>query len=430
MKTTLRWRFPTFLGFLVACFAAAPAQESVPPPAGNAGEASVPARSVAPRTLSPARQQLLDLAFAAASRFPLQPHGRNRSRAQELVVQACFDLGQPRLAVGYANRIQDWRRGPAWADYAFHCANAGDVPEAERYLQLATGVAAALRDDPNAQEWRRDLILLKVARARHALGDAAGAAEVAAGIAPESSFAVDDDWSRSVADRVGRLTPVAAEAEVAAIDAAFGGMSFGQQHAALATLVAVHACFFAREELRAVVERRLLEVYTKLPPTLRLDAIARLVDNHLRSSSRDGAGRLIAGMQAIVGQHQWRAEDELPQRARIAELLWRAGEQEAARAAAEAVWAAFPAAREGIVAIHRAEALRPLALAWHTMGEHERAEQALDVVLTESLVNPNSRPRCDDLVETCVALARRDWQPSAAVWQRLRAIERGLGEPW
>ncbi len=35
--------------------------------------------------------QLLKLSYRAATKFPLNPHIKNRSRAQDQVVQACFE---------------------------------------------------------------------------------------------------------------------------------------------------------------------------------------------------------------------------------------------------------------------------------------------------------------------------------------------------
>src|SRR5262245_46132888 len=59
---------------------------------------SSPSAPAAPPPLRPAQRDLLQLAFDAASSFPLDPHTRNRSRAQDEVVAACFELGQPDLA--------------------------------------------------------------------------------------------------------------------------------------------------------------------------------------------------------------------------------------------------------------------------------------------------------------------------------------------
>ncbi|MFN9332242.1 MAG: hypothetical protein ACK6D1_06520, partial [Planctomycetota bacterium] len=61
------------------------------------------AAAASPATAKPAltasQRDLLQLAFDAASKFPPVQHRKNRSRAQEVVVVAAFELGDPEFAV-------------------------------------------------------------------------------------------------------------------------------------------------------------------------------------------------------------------------------------------------------------------------------------------------------------------------------------------
>lgn len=390
--------------------------------------AAQPAAAVPP--LSAFQRDLLQLAFDAASAFPTEPHGKNRSRAQEQVVVACFELGQPDLAVAYGTRITDWRRGCAYADYAWSLARRGETSRALEYVGLANGVAAAEKEDATAQEWRRDLIAWKVARVHTALGDAAAAAEATAGIDPASTHAVDGGWAATAADRVACATADAAAAEFAAIDAGFAAMSLGQQNVAMTTLARLHEQFFAERELREACEQRIAVTWAKTMPALRLAALAQMVRTNRAHGETAAAKSLLATMRGIVESHRWRPEDRLPQVAQLIELACEVGENDRARADAEAALAAYHQERETIVDIYRAETLRPLALAWFALGEPDRGQELLALVLEEGMENPNSRPRCDDLVDTCTALAKRGIEPSAALWARLREIQRGLGNPW
>src|SRR5215813_3973758 len=68
------------------------------------------------------QSELLDLAFKTATALPTEPHIKNRSRAQESVVDTCFQLDQPHRAAGYIQGIDNWRRGLAYADLALYCA--------------------------------------------------------------------------------------------------------------------------------------------------------------------------------------------------------------------------------------------------------------------------------------------------------------------
>ncbi|MCU0863230.1 MAG: hypothetical protein MUC36_05535 [Planctomycetes bacterium] len=431
MKTTLVLPWWCVLGpLLMACSCrdseptTSVALAAVERASGTAPEAGKPA------ALQPFQLELLRTAFAAASKFPLDPHHKNRSRAQEVAVAAAFELDQPELAIELAADIRDWRRGCAHADYAWVMATRGRRPEAEQHLKLARQVQQGARDDQNGQEWRGDMIALKMSRAYAALGDREQAAAAAAAIDVATTHAVDASWAQTAAERVRLLPPELAAKELAELDLGFPTMTLGQQGTALALMARLHERFFTDAPLRAELEQRLTVRYDKVMPALRLDALATMVRTSVARGERDGARALVAAARGIVTNHRWRAEDRLPQAARLCELQFLVGDADRAKVEAEQALGEWHREREQIIDIFRAESLRPLALAWHTMGEADLARDLLAQVLEEGMENPNSRPRCDDLVDTLVAMAVRGIDPTASLWPRIREIVAGLGEPW
>ena len=52
--------------------------------------------------------------------------------------------------------------------------------------------------------------------------------------------------------------------------------------------------------------------------------------------------------------------------------------------------------------------------------------QALEAGAT----NPNARPRCDDLVATCLLVVELGLEPTADLLARARALRAGLVDPW
>lgn len=428
MKTYLQQPWKALLGlFLVACSGDGATQTADKAAASTAAasRASAPAEP-----LTPSQRGLLQLAFDAASKFPLQPHGKNRSRAQEVAVVAAFELGAPEFAVALGAKIADWRRGCAYADFAWAMAKRGDAARAREYVKLAEGVVRDERDDPGAQEWRGDLIQLKVARALSALGDVEAAAKASGAIDQASTHAVDATWNSTASERVATMTAERAPAEFAALDQGFATMSLGQQASTMALVARMHEKFFADAALRRACEERVAVTWDKTMPSLRLDALAQMVRSCHAKADAARAAELLATMRAIVEGHRWRSEDRMPQVARLVELANELGQSDRARADAEAALKAYQSERDGIVDIYRAETLRPLALAWFVLGDRERGEDLFALAVEEGMENPNSRPRCDDLVDACVDLARRGIDPSPKTWARLREVQQGLGEPW
>ena len=45
-------------------------------------------------------------------------------------------------------------------------------------------------------------------------------------------------------------------------------------------------------------------------------------------------------------------------------------------------------------------------------------------------VNPNSRPRAEDLVAICCSMAKSAVEPDAALMGRIRQVKDALGAPW
>lgn len=431
MKTYLQVPWIALIGlFFVACSRDAGPAGQPPRQAAAAPDAQGLGKPAAAPALTPGQRDLLQLAFDAASKFPPVQHRKNRSRAQEVAVVAAFELGAPEFAVALGAKIADWRRGCAYADFAWAMARRGETARAREYVALAEGVVRDERDDPNAQEWRGDLIRLKVARALAALGDVDAAAKASGAIDQSSTHAVDAAWSATAADRVATMSAERAPIEFAALDQGFATMSLGQQATTLALVARMHDAFFADAGLRGACEQRVAVAWDKVMPSLRLDALATMTRTCHGKGDAARAAELLTTMRSIVEGHRWRSEDRMPQVARLIVLADLLGQADRARADAEAALKAYQSERDGIVDIFRAETLRPLGLAWYALGDRARGEDLFALAVEEGMENPNSRPRCDDLVDACVDLARAGVDPSPKTWARLREIQKGLGEPW
>jgi len=113
---TIRWRFRCVFAGLVLSLVLA-----------GCSRRDEHAAAVSPvdAPLEAYQRELLEIAFEAASAIPSDPHIKSRSQAQAAVVTACLELNQPQRALGYIERIDDWRRGTAYADLARHCMRGG-----------------------------------------------------------------------------------------------------------------------------------------------------------------------------------------------------------------------------------------------------------------------------------------------------------------
>ena len=265
-----------------------------------------------------------------------------------------------------------------------------------------------------------------------ARNDAAAFARQAAAEAAEKAAAVEGKADKKLASKVASAEKKLAEAkaELTRITDLFPAQVLGDQYSSLMLLSGMHGQFFGDKKLRSAIEKLLFVTFQKLPTNLRLDAMAPLVEHYVENGDGDSGRDVILKMTNLMSQFSFRTEERLPQLARIAQLRNTCGDTGRAEVELVAALKDYHDHRDEVVNIYRCETLRPVALAWHALGNTSQADDLIALALEESLENPNSRPRCDDLVETCIALAEHQLKPSPELWQRMTEIGEGLSAPW
>jgi tetratricopeptide (TPR) repeat protein len=381
------------------------------------------ARPVADAPLAAHRIELLDLAFRAASALPLDPHAKTRARLQESVVRACFELDQPRRALAHAERIEGWRRGIGYAEFALYCAQHGATSEVQHYLDLAAGVADGSAKLDGAQEWPRERIRAVIAQTHVVLGHDADADGFAAGLAAAES-------GRVHAAKATRLDASAVDAQLKELDAILAVGDFDRARGALDTCVELFDRFYDDAARRARLVAGIQTAGKKLPIGVRIDSLTQLTERALGHDDRAGALELVETARVAIESTSWLPEDRIEWAARLAALRFAAGDRERARRDADAALQLFDGQRERIVDIYRARALRPIAEAFCAMGDTGAAAAIYMRALEEGSVNPNARPRAEDLVATCCSMARRGIPRDASLWAKAARVHDGLGHPW
>lgn len=380
-------------------------------------ESAVPAAATASAAW---RDELLERAWRAASAMPTVPHLKNRSRAQESIVDTCIELGLPERAETLALQITNWRSAAALSSIALNQARTGLHDDARRIARLTEALIAKHADE-TTQEWQDERVRARLAATYVWTGDKADAARLVPGIGESEAGAVQS----AVA---ARSSPEDADARFAAIDKAIVTGGFENVRNALQACAELHASCWDDGARRARAERTIREGWGLLPLRVRIDLLATLASTRLDHGAE--ALSIVAEIRALVDGAQWRPEDRLPLASQVALLRFRGGEQQPARRELDQLLASYEQQRASIVDIYRAGALRPLAEAYASMGDPDAARRVYAFALEEGALNPNSRPRADDLVATCLSMAKKGIEPGAAITRRLAELEAALGDPW
>lgn len=369
------------------------------------------------------RSELLDLAFEAVSKFPLDPHVKNRSRAQEAVVRACFALDQPLTALEFIADIRNWRKGVGYADFAFYCAERGIDADLNPYLALAGRLADDVVLEESDQAWRRDRIRSRIASTYLALGEVEKARELEAGLVSAEAGPVQ-------ALKASRVGADDLDAELGMLDRQIASGDFDQVRNAMQALAQLFDRFYGDADRRSQIEERSKSGQAKLPSQLRIELAIELAGFALEHSDPRKALELIEEATFALEGSRWASEDRIAMIAKLSAVRHRAGDKKGARRNVDAALAMYNSERDKIVNIYCSGALRSVAEAYASLGDTAAALALYRRAVEAGVENPNSRPRADDLSATCISLALHGVEPDAELWDRLRQVCEDLGDPW
>ncbi len=370
------------------------------------------------KPLAAFQTNLLQTAFDVATAMPVVPHIKDRSRAQEAVVTACFELSQPQRALSYIKKIGNWRKGAGYADYAFYCAKHNLTNDVPHYLKLADDISA-IAD----QDWRRDRIKARISQAHLLLGQTDKSKEFSCNLEPSESgkaeltaaqICKDDEFDAQM-DALNQLT-------------ASGDFDLVQN--ALKASVQLYNRFYDDETRRAAVEEKIKASWRKTPHFIRIGLLADMAGFSLDYSDQTNALRLVNEAREILDGETWPAEYQMPLAARLAALRFRCGDTDPALAEMQETLVLFNENKAEIINIDKADALVPVAEAFKTMGDSGKALDVYKQAAEASVENPNSRPRAEDLSAICLSMALNKAEPDEALWNRIREIQSNLGDPW
>ncbi len=369
------------------------------------------------------RAELLEIAVDAASSMPLQPHVKSRSLAQEGVLLACLELDQAARAAVIAPRIENWRRGTAYAELAIHCIRKGERGEhIDRFLERAH-VESEAPEEELGQSWRRDRIRAKLAQAHGLLGRHAESMMFRAELEQAEALRLAALESERVSDQHF-------DALVETLDRAAQVGDFDMTRYALDASVALYKRFYPDAKRRAKLEERVQVYWRSAPFGLRIDVLLGFAEAAHAHGERGHTAELLAKTREQVATARWTAADYSRVMKRMSRTYRDVGELEQADDCVRAALEKFEAERDEIPNFERAAALRPIAEARAALGQREAALAAYQRAVEDGAENPNARCRAEDLAATCSSMAVAGIEPGEKLKTRLAEIRAGLKAPW
>jgi hypothetical protein len=370
------------------------------------------------KPIEPYREALLDFAFDIATKIPIHPYIKDRSRAQESVVYACLRLDQAARVAAFAEKIDNWRRGLMQAELAIYGIQRGVTWDVPRLLKSADWIA-----DQADQDWRKQSVKIKIAQANLLLGQ------------KDTSKLFDPQAAEK---RLVEGQPAAPAAEMSDKDYAAELEQMDQVMAkdpntikgVMLSLGELHARFYNQADRRTTLEEKIKAGWSKLRPYDKISLCIQLAETALAHADQASALRHVNEAWVMVRSHQWTLEYYFPIAGRLSIAQYKAGDAEMARQNIENTLKLFEQARDKIETFQQASMIRPFAEAYTIMSDTEKAMSTYRRVVEIGSVNPNARTRAEDLTATGVSMALHGFEPDPALWSQMRRIGDGLVDPW
>ena len=365
------------------------------------------------QVISETQIELIDTAFEIASKIPLEPHIKDRSRAQEKVVNTCIQLGLVDKAVKFSNQIKNWRKGSCYADIAIYFAKHGEFDKAKSCIELISTVKKA------EQEWRNELILSKVAIAYHILDK------------EDKSIAIQESLPESkLADFVVDASDISFDAKIAKLDKYIATGGFEAINNSIRALVELLKNNYASSEKRTLIESEIYSSWDTIPLNIRIESLIDMAKIAIDNADSIQAKVYISKAQDFIDNFEWPLRHKVTMVSKLSISKFIVGDERAARNDIDSILDEFKKNKDQIVDIYRAEILCQLARSYHAMSDSQKAIEVLELAVEQAVINPNSRPQAIDISEICLTMASLSLEPGKNLWQQISEINNNFGEPW
>lgn len=389
-------------------------------PLSATGPTSIPptaATKASTQAQPPWKAALLDRAFAVASSPTHSSHAKVRSRLQRDVAVAAIGLDMPDAALRYAGMIPDWRRGEVEALLAQWYARRGDRIRAEACLAAVEGRIGV------AEGWMRERMLLESAVAMVLLGDSEKARRFASRVPQDQTGRIEAELSREVS-----LEELDVQCD--AFDRAIATQSFDVVRSGVDGYFAVWSRVRGDSARSSRAETAIRAATPGLPPDLQIDVHVRMAGVLSDQGRQDAAMQELDAASRILASSDF-SPDTQGVLARQLSIAWIAqGRSGRALAILQDTLGPYERAPEAVVDIDRADLLCPIAEAFEAAGDRASAVRVWRLALMAAAVNPNARPRAEDLCLCLLSLIRADVEPDPDLTRLIDALQAGLKAPW
>jgi hypothetical protein len=361
------------------------------------------------------RTRLLETAYSAASSYPLNPFIKNRSRAQQRVIEAALELDQPAMALRFAEGVANWRRGFGYAKVAYHLAQHDRTEHVERLLELAEAYVQDV-----GQAWRRERTMQLVARTRVLMGQREKARRQIEGM--------EDIGARAnlATTEIDFIDEQEFDTIVASMDKLVETQEFDAIKAALNAYARLYDRFYADQARRELLDRRIGAAWHNMPANFRFPVMMRMARAAWDHDDAEAALAMVNQTKRLIDGFRWPLPDDMRMNVELVKFRHTIGDEARALEDLDAALARFEAGKDKIKLYKHARTLRPVAEGYQAIGQTARALDLYRRIVEVGAVTDSIRTLRDDLTDSCVSMALCGVEPDDKLWDRIDRIHQGL----
>ncbi len=395
-------------------------------------------QAVAESTLTQKQTDIITTTAEALLLLPDKPHERNRNRELAAVIDFLIDSGDLEKADFFRNKITNWRADQLKVHIATQYYELGKKERAEKMMKEVSAVAdtitgwkagriAATGEHKNYFEQYDDFRLdrIKVALAEYCwmVGDKDAAKKWSENVLPAEQSDFIKKQARALAvedyDASFAINMILAEGE-----------TFEGKKAAIDGFVLLHDLYYSDEEKRTHLKQLIDEYSISMPVMYRIEWLHNMALSAFDQNDSDSARRFYHEASLFISQGEFRPRIFFPLKASNIITAHRLQFKDEAVEAAELLYEKYAEVEAGIYNVHRADVLCSIGEVFAFIGRMGQAERIYLNALEQAGVNPNSKPRLEDLNLITLSLVEYDVPLSPVLTEKIDGLIDSLGAPW
>lgn len=394
--------------------------------------------SRASSTLSSAQSEAISKTADALLMLPDSPHERNRNRELATVVEFLIEAQDLEKAESLRQKITNWRAEQLKANIATAHYQLGNKELAEKEFQQVSTVAETIigwkagtitatgehKDYfDKFDDFRLDRIKVALAEYCWVAGDKEGAKKWSENVLPAEQSDFIKKQARAMAEEDY-------DASLAINMILVEGETFEGKKAAIDGFVLLYEIYFKDVEKRDHIKKLIDEFSISMPIMYRIEWLHSMALTAHANGADDIAKSFYHEASLFIAQSEFRPRLFFPLKASNIITAHKLEFKEEALEAAELLYTKYGETEGSIYNIHRADVLCSIGEVFAFIGRMDRAEQIYLNALDQAGVNPNSKPRLEDLNLITLSLVEYNVPLSSALTEKVDGLIGSLGAPW